>query len=166
MKRIKQLDSRLLACAEFISGLGITADIGTDHAYLPAYLAGNGICPHVIAADIADGPLEAAARTVRIYGLHDKITLVKSDGLKNIPLDGVSDIVIAGVGGETAAEILSDLDVPVNLVLQPMTKAEFLRMWLAEHQYNILEEKYVISGRRQFVVMRAAKEENNGFFCS
>lgn len=67
------------------------------------------------------------------YHIEDKIRLLKSDGLKNIPSENVSDVVIAGMGGETIAEIISGtqwLKSGVNLVLQPMTRAGYLRKWL------------------------------------
>ena len=32
------IDKRLMACAELVSGKGKVCDIGTDHAYLVAYL--------------------------------------------------------------------------------------------------------------------------------
>ena len=35
------INKRLLKCAEFVSEGGITADVGTDHGYLPAYLVLN-----------------------------------------------------------------------------------------------------------------------------
>lgn len=95
------LDKRLKLCADMVSGEGIVCDVGTDHAYLPVELILSGKCEKVIASDINEHPLDAAARTIKKYGVSDKISLVLSDGLENVPLDGVSDIIIAGMGGET-----------------------------------------------------------------
>ena len=37
------IDNRLKVCADMVSGNGIVCDVGTDHAYLPAYLIENNI---------------------------------------------------------------------------------------------------------------------------
>ena len=64
------LDNRLKKIAELVSGKGIACDVGTDHAYLAAELILSGKCDKVIACDINEGPLEAAAKTVKKSVLH------------------------------------------------------------------------------------------------
>ena len=102
------LDNRLKKIAELVSGEGIAVDVGTDHAYLAAELVKSGKCSRVIASDVKEGPLESARNTVEKYGVSDNVELVLSDGLENISLNGVSDIVIAGMGGETIAAIMEN----------------------------------------------------------
>lgn len=146
----KMTDKRLLKCAEYVCGGGIAADIGTDHAYLPVHLLKNGISPRAFACDIKDGPLEAAKTTISSNGLEDKITALKSDGLDSVPLEGVTDVIIAGMGGEMIADIISRCDHlktnNTNLVLQPMTKAHHLRRFLCENGFYIKNESAVSSG--------------------
>lgn len=157
-KNMITLDKRLEACSKFISEKGIVCDVGTDHAYLPAYLVINGKCRSAIAGDINDGPLKFAEQTLRKYDLTDKITLVKSDGLKNINSKDVSDVVIAGMGGETICDIISDADWlkrGVNLILQPMTRATHLRKWLYKNGYEIKREKAVSHERFIYTVINA-----------
>lgn len=152
------IDNRLKVCADMVSGNGIVCDVGTDHAYLPAYLIENNICDYAIASDINEGPLKFAQQTLIKYHIEDKIRLLKSDGLKNIPSENVSDVVIAGMGGETIAEIISAtqwLKSGVNLVLQPMTRAGYLRKWLYNNGFEIAEEKAVIQNRFIYTAIRA-----------
>lgn len=152
------IDNRLKVCADMVSGNGIVCDVGTDHAYLPAYLIENNICDYAIASDINEGPLKFAQQTIIKYHIEDKIRLLKSDGLKNIPSENVSDVVIAGMGGETIAEIISGtqwLKSGVNLVLQPMTRAGYLRKWLYNNGFEIAEEKAVIQDRFIYTAIRA-----------
>lgn len=152
------IDNRLKVCADMVSGNGIVCDVGTDHAYLPAYLIENNICDYAIASDINEGPLKFAQQTIIKYHIEDKIRLLKSDGLKNIPSENVSDVVIAGMGGETIAEIISAtqwLKSGVNLVLQPMTRAGYLRKWLYNNGFEIAEEKAVIQNRFIYTAIRA-----------
>lgn len=151
------IDNRLAVCAKMISGEGIVCDVGTDHAYLPAYLIENNICKECIASDINDGPLKFAHQTLIKYNCSEKIRLIKSDGLKNIPCENVSDVVIAGMGGETIAEIVSGVEWiknGVNIILQPMTRAGYLRKWLYKNGFEIAEEEAVIQDRFVYTVIR------------
>jgi tRNA (adenine22-N1)-methyltransferase len=139
------LTPRLFACAEAVNG-NFACDVGTDHAFLAAYLIQCGKCGHVIASDVADGPLSSAEKTVRELNLEDKISIVKSDGLKNIEKDRITDVIIAGMGGELILKIISEcewLKSGVNLILQPMTKAEYLRKSLFSSGFEIVSEKAV-----------------------
>lgn len=143
------IDDRLKQCAEFVSGHGCAVDVGTDHAYLAAYLISSGICEKVIACDLREGPLESAKQHILHEGLEDKIETVLSDGLDNISPDNVSDIIIAGMGGELIARIISRAEWikenKVNLILQPMTKAHELRKYLFDNGFSIKCEKAVRS---------------------
>ena len=123
------LDKRLEKIAGLVSGKGIAADVGTDHAYLAAELVISGKCSRVIASDVKEGPLASAAKTVERYGISDKVQLVLSDGLAEVPLDGVTDVIIAGMGGETIAHILSAAKahgMPCGIVA---SNPEFLKKW-------------------------------------
>ena len=62
------------------------------------------------------------------------------------------------MGGETIAEIISGtqwLKSGVNLVLQPMTRAGYLRKWLYKNGFEIAEEKAVIQDRFIYTAIRA-----------
>ncbi len=136
------LDNRLLACAKLVSGKGIVADIGTDHGYLPCYLVQNSVCEKAIAADINVAPLQSATSNIEKCGLSDKVQAVLSDGLEKISPNGISDVIIAGMGGELIADIISRGKAFYNasFILQPMTKAEYLRKWLWENGFEIISE--------------------------
>lgn len=152
------INKRLLKCAEFISQGGVTADVGTDHGYLSAYLVLNEISTHVYACDINEGPLNSARQTVEKFMLGDRIDLVLSDGLDNVNDEKITDIVIAGMGGELIAEILGRaqwLENGVNLILQPMTKSEVLRKWLYANGFEIIKEQAVTDENFTYSVIQA-----------
>ena len=155
------LDNRLTKCMELVGGSGIVCDVGTDHALLAAELINSGKCEKVIASDIKEGPLDAARKTVEKFGLQEKIQLILSDGLKNVPMNGVSDVVIAGMGGETIAAIIGEIDTSkveyedIRWILQPMTKPELLRKKLFEYGLVITDEKIVEDGDKMYVIMAA-----------
>lgn len=155
------LDARLKKCAELVSGRGIAVDVGTDHAKLAAELVLSGKCGKVIASDVKDGPLEAARKTVEKCGIKDKVELILSDGLEKVPLEGVSDVIIAGMGGETIADIIEKTEVDrydqenLRWILQPMSKPEYLRKMIYEFQMRIVQEYVVEDGDKLYVIMVA-----------
>jgi len=160
------LDKRLKMCMDMVGGKGIVCDVGTDHAYLAAELIKSGKCEKVIASDVKEGPLEAAKKTVEKCGAADRVELILSDGLDNVPLDGVSDVVIAGMGGETIADIIGNVNVDrgdfnsIRWILQPMSKPEHLRKMLYEYQMKITSEKLIEDGDKLYVVMCAEYNED------
>ena len=162
------LSSRLKAAAELCRRGVTVCDVGTDHAYLACWLAQNG-AKNVIASDVRDGPLEAARRTVEQQGVKN-VTLVKSDGLEKI--DYADDVVIAGMGGELIARIISGcrfLSADTRFILQPMTKAEILRRELYRSGFEIIEERTAREGKRLYAVMlvryTGVKSEPDELFC-
>ena len=56
-----------------LSFMPYIADIGTDHAYLPTWLAERGVIIKAVAGDITEGPCAAARNTVAMYGMNDKV---------------------------------------------------------------------------------------------
>ena len=147
MRPLFQLDPRLSLCASFVPAGAKLADIGTDHGYLPIWLAKTGRVIHAVAADLRPGPLERAKENVRKYQVEDIVELRLSDGLQAFLPEEADFIVIAGMGGEVIASILGAApwlkETGARLVLQPMTRAEELRRFLAEHGYAIAREALV-----------------------
>ena len=142
-----KLDPRLLTAAEMVRPGAVVADIGTDHAYLPVYLIQNGIAKFAVASDINKGPLERAKQSAEKYCVSDKMRFSLSDGLCGVQpeADGVTDIIICGMGGELIARIIGDSEYTrreeVRLILQPMSSAYELREYMASEGYEILDER-------------------------
>lgn len=154
------LSPRLLTAAAMARPGAAAADIGTDHAYIPAYLVSRGICPRAIACDIRQGPLENARATLKKYHLEEKIALRLCDGLANVSPGEAEDIYICGMGGDAICEIISGApwlkDKKSHLILQPMTRAVQLRAFLFTQGYSILDERAVTEGRHCYTVILAA----------
>ncbi len=152
------LNKRLQACAAYVRPQAHVCDVGTDHAQLAVYLIEEGIAQSVIASDIGEGPLASARATITKHGLSGKISTALSDGLMQVPGEGLTDIVIAGMGGETMVHILETCPfslAEIRLVLQPMTKADVLRDWLYRHGFAIRQETCVREERFLYAVMQA-----------
>lgn len=153
-----KLSKRLYAISTLISKNSIVADIGTDHAFLPCYLVQTGWSKSALACDIADGPLISAKKTVISNKLEDKISLIKSDGLENVPITEITDVIIAGMGGELILEIiLRDIrtkTIKLNYILQPMTAADKLRRGLYQNGFCIVREIAVTENTHNYSVMQ------------
>ena len=165
-------DKRLRALASFIPHGSVAADIGTDHAYLPVYLAANGISSHVYAMDINMSPLSVAAANIKRFGLEDKITPILSNGLDALEREGAANqspdvIVIAGMGGELICHIIEKSRLSksgVKLVLQPATRAGALREYLYTSGFFVSSEQVVkSSGRLYYIICAEYRGESVAF---
>ena len=141
------MNRRISALFEKIPpGAGVI-DVGTDHGYLPTALAVSDYSGRIFASDIRPEPLHAAEKTAERAGVTERIEFLLCDGLALCPPDAVDTIVIAGMGGDTIVQILDEaefcMDSRYLLILQPMTKAEVLRYWLAYNEFEILSESLV-----------------------
>ena len=151
------LTKRLAACAALVTPGGVVCDVGTDHAYLPAELLRRGQCTRAVATDIHAGPLEAAKRTLTEAGVLEQAELFLCDGLAQVQPEGITDVVIAGMGGELILRIISEAPwlcaMDKHLVLQPMTTAMQLREGLAALGFTIDREEAVVDSDKIYSVM-------------
>ncbi len=153
------MNKRLQAIAEMVEpGIGLI-DVGTDHGYLPVFLAQHGYPGLLIAADIGEGPLCAARRSADSAGLLARIEFQLCDGLALCDPDSVDTIVIAGMGGDTICGILDRaewcMDRRYRLLLQPMTRAEVLRYWLTNNDFVVETERLVADGGEIYALLSA-----------
>ncbi len=158
--RLFSLDERLTVCASLVREGARLADVGTDHAYLPVWLLNSGKITFAIASDINEKPLLRAKATAEKYSAQN-IELRLGSGVSVLtPEDGISDIVIAGMGGEVIADILSQSELvkntEINLILQPMTKSCELVSWLCENGFEIKSQKALTAKGKSYTVILAS----------
>lgn len=153
------LTKRLAAAAALVPPGTNIADIGTDHAYLPAALVRSGTCPAAIAADVARGPLAAARAHIEGLGLMARIDCRMSDGLTSIRPHEVDGAVFCGMGGPLIMRLLDQSPAVVAtlsfLVLQPQSEAAVVRRYLYEHDWHIDAEQLVLEDGRLYELLRA-----------
>lgn len=155
--RSSQLSPRLALCAAFVREGSSVADIGTDHALLPIWLVRSGKAVKAIASDINEGPIARARLNIGRCGMEDRVETVVADGLAGVQPDQVTDIIIAGMGGDLIAAILEAApwvkDSRYRLILQPMSHAERLREFLFANGFAIGQEQAVKDSGRVYSVM-------------
>lgn len=155
------LSPRLAAVAAHVLDGEVLADIGTDHAYLPAHLVEAGRIPRAIAGDLLPGPLDAARITVTDAGLTDRIELRLGSGLRVLTPGEAACASICGMGGGLIAEILADgpTEGIRRLVLQPMAGEERLREWLADNGWRLIAEELLEDAGRLYLILVAERGE-------
>lgn len=154
----QKLSKRLETVASYVPTGAILADIGSDHAYLPCYLAHKGIIQHAIAGEVVKGPYESAERQVRTEGLTDKIEVRLADGLAAVKEeDLVNTVTIAGMGGPLIVSILEknpeSLKHVTRLILQPNIHAKVIREWAMRNGWAIHEETILEEDRKIYEVL-------------
>jgi tRNA (adenine22-N1)-methyltransferase len=141
------LSKRLLKIAENVPPGSRLADIGSDHALLPVYLAQHGYIASAIAGELNGGPFTAAVKQVQEAGLKHKIEVRQGDGLEVISSGEVEVITIAGMGGLLIVQILTQgiakLEKVQRLILQPNVGEEVVRRWLVEQGW-FLSAEYIL----------------------
>lgn len=140
------LSQRLATVAKYVPKGARLADIGSDHAYLPAALIINHRIDFAVAGEVVKGPFENEQQEIQKLNLADHLIARLADGLAAIkPADHIDTITIAGMGGSLIAKILDEgqdhLGGVKRLVLQPNVGENRVREWLMNHQWQIQAEE-------------------------
>ena len=157
-----RLKPRLRAVAEMVRAGDVTADIGTDHGYLPVFLVLRKNCPRAIAVEKSSRNTLMAKGTVARFRLENRVEVRLGDGFDALKdTDGVHTVVVAGLGGKTICQLLAKaaaedhLSRYRRLVLQPMGESEMLRRWLAAHGFHLARERLARERGRYYEIMAA-----------
>lgn len=150
------LSERLSAVAGLVKKDSAIADVGTDHGYIPVYLYKAGIIKSAVAADVNEKPLASCKALVVQEGLSDVIKTRLSNGLDNILPDEYDTVIIAGMGGELIADILSRAEIEnKHIILNPMTHPEIARKFLYDNGFDIINDLIIKDGRHYYSVFDA-----------
>lgn len=150
-----KLTPRLQAVAGRVPAGARLVDVGTDHAYLPAWLLLEGRVPFAVCTDLRKGPLDRARETVTRHGLTDQVSLRLCDGLTGVDSGEVDCVTIAGMGGETILHILAQAPWTAEkvCVVQPMSSLEDLRTGLAPLGLRVGRETLAREGETLYVIL-------------
>lgn len=158
------LSLRLQAIAEQVPSKSKLADIGSDHALLPTWLALHERCVFAVAGELNEGPYQAAQKQVEAAGVSHIVKVRKGDGLQVIHHHEVDTITIAGMGGALIASILENgkgkLSGVKRLILQPNVAADHVRSWLIHHQWVLCDELIIKEEGRYYEILVACPEDS------
>jgi tRNA (adenine22-N1)-methyltransferase len=160
-----KLSIRLATVAKYVPAGSRIADIGSDHAYLPCYLAKSTGISFAIAGEVAAGPYQSAERNVQSEGLSSIISVRMGDGLEVIQPGEVDCITIAGMGGSLITSILENgkekLGSVKRLVLQPNISAISIRKWFLENNWELVAEEIMEEDGKIYEVLVAEKGDSS-----
>ena len=152
------LSKRLTAVAGLITPGNSIADIGTDHGYIPIYMAQKGLTRKALAMDVNPGPLKRAVENINKYHVEDMVSARLSDGLSMLNEGETDTIVIAGIGGLLMVNILekypSKAHAARELILSPHSDVDKVRRFLADNGFCITHEKMVCEEGKYYFIMR------------
>lgn len=171
-----KLSARLMLMADQIEKNETMADIGTDHGFLPMYLADERICPKVILTDVSAGSLKKAQDNVnelvekrREEGREfdtGTFDFRLGDGITVLEPGEADAIVIAGMGGILISEILEkNMEVArtaKRIIMQPRKGSGRLRYSLIKNGFEVERELLVREGKFICeVIVAAYKADKN-----
>lgn len=158
-----KLSKRLQAVADFVTVGNRVADIGTDHGFLPIYLVQSGRCPQAIAMDVRKGPLERAQGHIAAAALEPYIQTRLSDGMQGLAKGEADSVVIAGMGGLTAIQILEAglrrLTDWKELILEPQSEIAKVRQFLRVHKMYIDKEGLVLEAGKFYPILHVIPDK-------
>ena len=157
MTRTILLDARLSLAYDLYDPCELAADIGTDHAHLPAALLQRGRCRHMILTDLSERALRNARDEMIRFRLTDRVTLRAGNGLE--PLDEACGMIsVTGMGGRTIRDILLEGKEKLqgaSLVMSAHTDLPLIREAVQEIGYHLDREEPCFCAGRFYLVLRA-----------
>ncbi len=157
MSDMIRLDARLSLAYDLYDPCELAADIGTDHAHLPAALLQRGRCQHMILSDISESALQNARNEMIRFRLLDRVTLRAGDGLAPLQ-EPCGMISVTGMGGRTIREILLSGKQKLrgaSLLLSAHTDLPLIREAVNLAGYHLDREEPCFCAGRYYLVMRA-----------
>lgn len=155
-----RLKRRLQGIYDMVPKSTRLADIGTDHAYVPAALIEGGKAETAIATDLRSAPLKGAQAYLRARGLLSKIELRQGDGLTVLDPGEVDGIIISGLGGGTMVNMLKAGSKVIStlrfVVLAPHNDAYAIRAFLLRSNLALVDETLIEEEGRFYPILRFA----------
>lgn len=159
-----RLSLRLRTVADFVRPGSRIADVGTDHGYVPVYLAQTGRIVSAIAMDVGKGPLERAGKHIREYeegaGKQEEgcqVTTRLGDGLLALEPGEADTVIIAGMGGRLVLRILEQgrhvWDSVRHWILSPQSELELVRLYLEKNGFSIEDEAIIREEGKYYAVL-------------
>ncbi len=153
----RMLDPRLALAFDLYDECETAADIGTDHAHLPAALLQRGRCQHMILTDISESALANARMEMIRLRLTDRVSLRLGNGLE--PLNETCGMIsVMGMGGRTIRDILIRGKRRLHgasLLLSAHTDWHLIRAAVRDIGYHLEKEEPCFAAGRYYLILRA-----------
>ncbi len=155
------LSPRLQLAFDLYKSCELAADVGTDHARLPAALLRSGKCGNMILTDISESALSSARRTMEAAGLLSRADLRLGDGL-SVLHEKCGMISVLGMGGRTIQDILTlgkDHLQGAELLLSAHSNLPLVRRAVSDIGYRLVSETPCLDDSRYYLMLHAIPGE-------
>lgn len=149
--------NRLDLIASYTQGSKVVCDIGCDHAYALIDAVTKYGVEKGIAADINEGPLNNAIKSIKSNNLEEKIKAILSNGFDSI-LEDFDTAIISGMGGKLICEILSKGLSKIKgkkLILEANCDMPDVRRFLYNNGFTIIEEEALYDQNKYYEIIVA-----------
>ena len=158
-----RLDQRLTSIANLVD-YGKVADVGCDHGKLGYYLVSTDRASEVIATDISAPSLAKAEELAKENGVSDIMSARLGDGLGCVESEEVDTVIIAGLGGDVIANILSRARVEgktfQHFLLSPNTHPEKVRREIILSRHTIVYDDLLEVAGKVYTIIKTQKGES------
>ena len=159
-----RLDQRLTTIANLVD-YGKVADVGCDHGKLGYYLVSTDRASEVIATDISAPSLAKAKELAKENGVSDIMSARLGDGLGCVDSEEVDTVIIAGLGGDVIANILSraceDGKTFEHFLLSPNTHPEKVRREIIASRHTIIYDDLLEVAGKVYTIIKTQKGESS-----
>ncbi len=159
-----RLDQRLTTIANLVD-YGKVADVGCDHGKLGYYLVSTDRASEVVATDISAPSLAKAEELANENGVSDIMSARLGDGLGCVESEEVDTVIIAGLGGDVIANILSrareEGKTFEHFLLSPNTHPEKVRREIIASRHTIIYDDLLEVAGKVYTIIKTQKGESN-----
>ena len=148
------LSPRLEAVLVAAGRCDVLADVCADHALVALAAVARGAAGRAIAVELRRTPLVLASRNLALARLAGRVLLVRGAGLS--PVRRADVLVIAGVGGDLAAQLLiagGACAGAARVVVQPNRHAREVRAWARGAGFHLVAELAVAEREQLHLVL-------------
>ena len=158
-----RLDQRLTSIANLVD-YGKVADVGCDHGKLGYYLVSTDRASEVIATDISAPSLAKAEELAKENGVSDIMCARLGDGLGCVESEEVDTVIIAGLGGDVIANILSrardEGKTFQHFLLSPNTHPEKVRAAIVKCGHTIVFDEMLECAGKTYTIVKTNEGES------
>ncbi len=158
-----RLDQRLTTIANLVD-YGKVADVGCDHGKLGYYLVSTDRASEVIATDVSAPSLAKAEELAKENGVSSIMQARLGNGLEPINSGEVNTVVIAGLGGDVIANILSRAREEGKsfdcFLLSPNTHAEKVRREIEKSAHTIVYDEVLECAGKVYTIIKTKRGES------
>lgn len=155
-----KLSKRLKQIILFVPNNSVVADIGSDHALIPAYLIKNNITKKVIATDINIKPKEKALNNF------NNIDYRVGNGLNPLSNDEIDTLIISGMGADTIVNILNNNKIKIanTVIISPNKNSYLVRKKMTQKRFHIHDESLVLDKKHIYEIIVFKKNKKHYSF--